>query len=249
MARGARTSITIRLPNDDVAPNSPAASPRSNAGGRVGGTGRRVTVPREFRNPTPQRTFARSLAFIPVEQPRSASQSAHLFATLYEELHRLAGAHLRRSGGDLTLSTTTVLHEAWLDISARRPLDFPDRAHFLAYAARAMRAIVIDHARQMRARKRGGGTTPITLRPALAADSDERNVEELSQVSDALDELATLEPTLAELVDLHFFCGYTFAEIAQLRGLSERTIQRDWRKARLLLHDALANERKAPPGD
>jgi RNA polymerase sigma factor (TIGR02999 family) len=177
------------------------------------------------------------------------SQSAHLFATLYEELHRLAETHLRQSGGDLTLSTTTVLHEAWLDVSARRPLDFPDRAHFLAYAARVMRAIVIDHSRQMRARKRGGGIPPITLRPGLAGDSDERNVEELSQLSDTLDELAALEPTLAELVDLHFFCGYTFAEIGQLRGVSERTVQRDWRKARLLLHDALADERKPAPGE
>ena len=184
----------------------------------------------------------------PVEQPLG-SESGHLFATLYEELHRLAEAQLRRSGSDLSLSTTTVLHEAWLDVSARRPLDFPDRAHFLAYAARAMRAIVIDYARQMRARKRGGGIAPITLRPGLAADSDERNAEELSQLSDTLDELAALEPTLAELVDLHFFCGYTFAELAALRGVSERTVQRDWRKARLLLHDALTDGRKAPPSD
>ena len=183
-----------------------------------------------------------------VEQPLG-SQSRHLFATLYEELHRLAEAHLRRSGSDLTLSTTSVLHEAWLDVSARRPLDFPDRAHFLAYAARAMRAIVIDYARQTRARKRGGGIAPITLRPGLAADSAERSVEELSQLSDTLDELAALEPSLAELVDLHFFCGYTFAEIAELRGVSERTVQRDWRKARLLLHDALVDERKISPGD
>jgi RNA polymerase sigma factor (TIGR02999 family) len=183
-----------------------------------------------------------------VEQSRLGSQSAHLFATLYEELHRLAEVHLRRSGSDLTVSTTTVLHEAWLDVSARRPLDFPDRAHFLAYAARAMRAIVIDYARQMRARKRGGGIAPIPLRPGLATGSDDRNVAELSQLSDALDELAALEPTLAELVDLHFFCGYTFAEIAELRGVSERTVQRDWRKARLLLHEALVDTRKDTAG-
>ena len=177
------------------------------------------------------------------------SQAGHLFATLYEELHRLAEVHLRRSGSDLTLSATTVLHEAWLDVSARRPLDFPDRAHFLAYAARAMRAIVIDYARQMRAEKRGGGIAPITLRPGLAADSDERSVEELSRLSDTLDELAAIQPPLAELVDLHFFCGYTFAEIAELRAVSERTVQRDWRKARLLLHDALVDNGKTPPGE
>lgn len=184
-----------------------------------------------------------------METSRLGSQSSHLFATLYEELHRLAAAHVRRSGNDLALSTTTVLHEAWLDVSSRRPLDFPDRAHFLAYAARAMRAIVIDHARQARAGKRGGGVAPITLRPGLAADPDERDVEELAQLSDALEELAALEPTLAELVDLHFFCGYTFAEIAELRGVSERTVQRDWRKARLLLHDALLDNQKNPPSE
>jgi RNA polymerase sigma factor (TIGR02999 family) len=174
-----------------------------------------------------------------VDPSPTSSESQHLFATLYDELHRLAASHLRRSGSDLTLSTTTVLHEAWLDMAARDPRAFPDRAHFLAYAARAMRAIVIDHARQRRTQKRGEGLTPVTLSPELSLDGSERTVEELSRLSDALDELAGLEPALADLVDLHFFCGYTFAEIAELRGVSERTVQRDWRKTRLLLHHAL----------
>jgi RNA polymerase sigma factor (TIGR02999 family) len=177
-----------------------------------------------------------------------SSQSAHLFAVLYDELHRLAESHLRRSGPDLTLSATTVLHEAWLDFSTRQPLDFPDRARFLAYAARAMRAIVIDYARHTRAQKRGGRAAPVTLRPDLVADADEQTVEHLARLSDALDELATIEPSLAEVVDLHFFCGYAFAEIAELREVSERTVQRDWRKARLLLHHALVDE-GAPPND
>jgi len=188
------------------------------------------------------------LSTVPVDPSLPSFQSQHLFATLYDELHRLAASHLRRSGSDLTLSTTTVLHEAWLDISARQQLAFPDRAHFLAYAARAMRAIVIDHARQRGTLKRGEGLTPVTLPPGLSLDRDQRSVEELSRLSDTLDELAGLEPALADLVDLHFFCGYTFAEIAELRGVSERTVQRDWRKTRLLLHHALLDQPPSATG-
>ena len=177
----------------------------------------------------------------------------HLFATLYDELHRLADSHLKRAGRDLTLSPTTLIHEAWLDLSARESLDFPDRARFLAYAARAMRGVVIDYARQSRAQKRGGDAFQITLHPDLA-NPHAQNAEALSRLSDALDELTSFERDLAELVDLHFFCGYSFAEIAELRSVSERTVQRDWRKARLLLHHALdesspeaPNAATAPP--
>jgi RNA polymerase sigma factor (TIGR02999 family) len=173
--------------------------------------------------------------------------SDHLFATLYDELHRLADSHLRSAGRDLTLSPTTLIHEAWLDLSQRRAIEFPDRARFLGYAARAMRGIVIDYVRQSRAQKRGGGTFQITLAPDLAHPSGD--AEELTRLSDALDDLASLEPDLAELVDLHFFCGYSFTEIAELRGVSDRTVQRDWRKARMLLHHALLDDATAREGE
>jgi RNA polymerase sigma factor (TIGR02999 family) len=163
--------------------------------------------------------------------------SDHLFATLYDELHRLAKAHLRSAGSEVTLSPTTLIHEAWLDFSRRHELEFADRARFLGYAARAMRGIVIDYVRQSRAQKRGGGVFPITLVPDTMNPASE--AEELTRLSDALDDLMTLQPALAELVDLHFFCGYTFEEIAELRGVSERTVQRDWRKARMLLYHTL----------
>ena len=169
-----------------------------------------------------------------------ADSSPELFATLYQELHRLAERQLHRGGAGTTLSTTTLLHEAYLDIAARPDVHFPDRARFLGYAARAMRGIVIDYARRSGALKRGGGAFEITLTTDMGpAPGSAAEVEELARLSDALDELAVLEPALAELVDLHFFCGYTFGEIAELRELSERTVQRDWRKARLLLHHAL----------
>jgi RNA polymerase sigma factor (TIGR02999 family) len=161
-----------------------------------------------------------------------------LFASLYAELHRMAESHLRSSGRDLAVSTTTLVHDMWLDMSGRPSLEFPDRTRFMAYASRAMRAVVIDYARRARAQKRGGGAFDITLHPDVVAASDE-HATELERLSDALDHLATINGSLAELVDLHFFCGFAFREIAELRDISERTVRRDWRKARLLLHQEL----------
>jgi len=162
-----------------------------------------------------------------------------LFAALYDELHRLAESHLRRGADGLGLSTTTLLHEAYLDLASRPTLGFPDQSRFLGYAARAMRGIVIDYARRSRALKRGGGAFEITLTSALVAPEMATDAGELARLSDALDELGALEPALAELVDLHFFCGYSLVEVAALRGVSERTVQREFRKARLLLQHAL----------
>jgi RNA polymerase sigma factor (TIGR02999 family) len=129
------------------------------------------------------------------------------------------------------------LHEAYLDIVARDGPSFPDRARFMGYAARVMRGLVIDHARSRNAIKRGG-EFEIT---SLKTDSVENPVDakELSLISDALDQLAKVEPELAALVDLKFFCGFTFAEIAALRNLSERTVQRSWEKARIYLHRSI----------
>jgi RNA polymerase sigma factor (TIGR02999 family) len=162
----------------------------------------------------------------------------HLFATLYAELHRMAESHLRASGRDLAVSTTTLVHDMWLDFAGRPGLGFPDRARFMAYAARAMRAVVIDYARRARAQKRGAGAFEITLHPDLVGPGGE-DATELARLSDALERLAAMDSSLAELVDLHFFCGYTFREIAELRESSERTVRRAWRKARLLLHQEL----------
>lgn len=169
-----------------------------------------------------------------------------LFMLLYQELHRLAERSLRRAGGSLTLGATTLLHEAYLNITGRDDVAFADQPRFLAYASRAMRGLIIDYARRRCAAKRGR-QLEITLPDAgdLPADA-ESSAHVIEQLGDALDELARIEPALAELVDQHFFCGFTFAEIAAMRGASERTVQRDWRKARLLLHHALTDDE--PPG-
>jgi RNA polymerase sigma factor (TIGR02999 family) len=156
-----------------------------------------------------------------------------LFSTLYAELHRLAKRELWRAG-PASLSVTTLLHEAYLDISARDNASFPDQARFMGYAARVMRGIIIDHVRNRKAQKRGGEFDITSLDgDVLQSPADAR---ELSLISDALDELAKVDRELAELVDLKFFCGFSFAEIAAMHKLSERTVQRKWEKARIYLH-------------
>jgi len=176
-----------------------------------------------------------------------ADAADKLFALLYHELHRLAERNLRHAGAAATLGATTLLHEAYLNIAGRDGVAFPDHGRFLAYASRAMRGLVIDYARRRRARKRGP-ELEITLAEEDAAVCAEtlRTAADLERLGDALTELAALEPALAELVDMHFFGGFTFGEIAGLRGVSERTVQRDWRKARLLLHRTLLEDEEPP---
>lgn len=169
------------------------------------------------------------------ERGESAARDA-LFTALYQELHRLAQSHLRRSGGALTISATTLLHEAYLDL-AGRDAAFPDRNRFLGYASRAMRGLVIDYVRHRSARKRGGDLTFTSLEDHHVA-RDEGPVD-LERLGSALEELASVDPPLAELVDLKFFCGFSLVEIAAMRKVSERTVRREWAKARALLHQWL----------
>jgi len=163
-----------------------------------------------------------------------------LFSGLYNQLHRLARRELARRIAPVNLSVTTLLHEAYIDMAARTASLFPDQARFMGYAARVMRGIIIDHARRGTAIKRGR-EFEIT---SLATDFPEKpaDAQELSAISDALDQLAKVEPELAELVDLKFFCGCSFAEIAALQKLSERTVQRRWEKARIYLRRSLGQE-------
>jgi RNA polymerase sigma factor (TIGR02999 family) len=166
-----------------------------------------------------------------------AAARERLFQALYSELHRLAGRELWRSGSAVSLGATTLLHEAFINISERDAVAFPDRGRFMAYAARAMRGLIIDHARSRNAEKRGGQFDFTALDTNIANEVADKI--DLTQVGDALDELAQADPELAQLVDLKFFCGFSFAEIAALRGVSERTVQRDWEKARIYLHRSL----------
>jgi len=163
------------------------------------------------------------------------SVSAHtLFNALYSELHGLARRELARRGQPATLGVTTLLHEAYLDISERDGACFPDQARFMGYAAQVMRGIIIDYARNRKALKRGGEFAITSLEGDHFANPAE--ADQLSSIGEALDQLAKVEPELAEVVDLKFFCGFTFAEIAAMQRLSERTVQRRWEKARIYLH-------------
>jgi RNA polymerase sigma factor (TIGR02999 family) len=160
-----------------------------------------------------------------------------LFTTLYADLCRLARREVRRNGAHGLMGTGTLVHEAWLDIEQRPSLVFSQPGQFLAYAARAMRGLVIDRVRARHAQKRGGDLVITSL--------DTHNAEQVEQpeflenISEALDELAALEPELAQIVDLKFFCGFSLAEIARMKDISERTAQRHWEKARLMLFRAL----------
>jgi len=180
----------------------------------------------------------------PSDDPAAADT---LFGSLYAELHRLARRQLHRQGRIGGLGATTLLHEAYLSISAKEGAVFVDQARFMGYAARVMRGLIIDDVRRWRSDKRGGQFA-ITALLTEHVDSV-MHPSALVVISEALDELATVEPGLAEIVDLKFFCGFSFAEIAAMRNVSERTIQRSWEKARLYLHHVLASAPSAgsPP--
>jgi RNA polymerase sigma factor (TIGR02999 family) len=174
-------------------------------------------------------------------QVGDAAARSELFSSLYSELHRMARREAGRYGpnvADVLIGPTTLLHEAYMEISQRDALTFPNQGHFMAYAARAMRGLVIDRVRARNAQKRGGGLD-ITALDTDVADQIEQP-ELLTDVSEALDELALLDADLAHVVDLKFFCGFSMPEIAALQGVSERTVQRQWEKARLILFRALS---------
>ena len=165
-----------------------------------------------------------------------ADAREQLFAVLYAELHKIAQRAVRRNSA-LTLSPTTLLHETYLNMSGRESAPFADRAHFLAYASRAMRGLIINYVRNKSAQKRGGAFE-ITVLPTDVPENPGSDVE-LEKIGDAVESLAAVDPRLARLVDLKFFCGFTFEEIAGVLGTSERTAKRDWDKARILLQQYL----------
>jgi RNA polymerase sigma factor (TIGR02999 family) len=156
-----------------------------------------------------------------------------VFAALYEELHRMARRELARRGAGVTLSATTLLHDAYLSISQREGVTFPDRNRYMGYASKVMRGLIIDYARSRQAQKRGGHFEITSISTDVADPLTD--ADELMRISEALDELGAVEERLVRVVDLKFFCGFSFVEIGEMMGVSERTIQRDWEKARIFL--------------
>lgn len=158
-----------------------------------------------------------------------------LFALLYADLRRLAHSRLRRSSELTLLETTALVNESFLRFRGAGALDFPDRQHFLAYAAQVMRTVVVDLVRARQAERRGGLSPHVTLDTAVADNVAAQQEDEVLRVHEALDALAAAEPRLARVVELRYFGGLSEAEIAAALEVTERTVQRDWQKARIFL--------------
>ena len=159
-----------------------------------------------------------------------------VFAALYPDLRRIAHARLRSAGDAAALDTTSLVHESFLRLVDSAQLALADRKHFFTYAAKTMRNIVIDFAREQSAARRGGGQGALQLDTALdneLAGSDDGTT--LIRVNDALLDLETVDPELARVVEMRYFAGYSEEEIAELLGSSERTVRRQWDKARAFL--------------
>ena len=167
-------------------------------------------------------------------QARSGEKAGldRVFEALYPELRQLARARL--SSGDRTLSPTALVHESWLRLSQNEGLSLVDRQHFMACAARAMRAVVIDHVRAAQADKRGGGAATVTLGEAFGEKASTGGPDLLA-IDQALDLLDGIDPMQRELVELHFFGGLELQEIAVARGVNEKTVRRHWQRARAFL--------------
>jgi RNA polymerase sigma factor (TIGR02999 family) len=166
-----------------------------------------------------------------------------LFALVYDRLRSMARRRLRDSPGQ-TLDATALVHEAFLRFVDATRLDFNDRQHFFAVAGRAMRQIVVDHARRRLAAKRGGGLTHTADIDGQAAKGP--RLDEVIAIDEALTRLAETSPRLVDVVELCFFAGMTTDEAGSALGMSGRTVKREWRKARMLLQAILRDHREAP---
>ena len=161
-----------------------------------------------------------------------------LFAAAYEELRRLARARLRDRGRNTVLDTTCLVHEAYLRFVRAGELRAGDRRAFFSYASQVMRAVIVDSARERLAERRGGGVSPLTLSSELVGKLGDGE-ETILKVHEALEVLAQAEGRLAQVVEMRYFGGYSEREIAETLQVTERTVQRDWEKARLILVQAL----------
>ncbi|MBL0087822.1 MAG: sigma-70 family RNA polymerase sigma factor [Ideonella sp.] len=157
-----------------------------------------------------------------------------LFTAAYGELRKLARSRLRDGGRNTVLDTTALVHESYLRFINGGQLRSDDRRAFFAYASRVMRSVIIDAVRERRAERRGGDLQRLTLNTQFV-DNLPAGEDEMLQVHEALDMLAQAEPRLAQVVEMRYFGGYSEAEIGEALELTERTVRRDWDKARLLL--------------
>ena len=169
-----------------------------------------------------------------------------VFESLYPDLRRVARSRLHQQGRPESLNTTSLVHESFVRLAGAASLRIEDRGHFFAYAAKTMRHVIIDSAREHLAECRGGGAEHLTLGGTAALQvPDTSSSEDLLRVNDALKDLEAIDPELAELVEMRYFGGYSEVEIAELMGVTERTVRRRWDKARAWLFVALGDAGKS----
>ena len=175
-----------------------------------------------------------------ISQAREGDRAAfdRIFELLYPELRGVAHRRLSRHARDGAFDTTALVNECYLKFMQRQQLVPADRAHFLAYAATVMRSIIVDAARTAQTDRRGGHVAHVTL-DTHVGDTVPGAAEQILDVDEALKELARIDPRLASVVEMRYFGGMTDLEIAESLGLTDRTVRRDWEKARLMLAHAL----------
>lgn len=161
-----------------------------------------------------------------------------VFTLLYEDLRKLARSRLRQHRTMTLLDTTSLVHESFLKLVGQASLPVEDRHHFFAYAARVMRSVIVDFARARLAERRGSGEEHVVLDTELS-EKIAGPESDVLRVHEALEVLQQAEPRLAQIVEMRYFGGLTEVEIAEVLGLTDRTVRRDWNKARLLLTAAL----------
>lgn len=174
-----------------------------------------------------------------------AGASENLWALIYDELRVIARRQLRNERADHTLSPTALVHETYLRLVDQTRVEWSDRSHFFAVAARMCRRVLVDHARRRKAARRGGGRADTRLDTGLAervSSSDESTPEDLIALDDALEALGALSPRLVSVVEMRYFGGLTEDEIAEALGVTSRTVRRDWVKAKGLLLDTLRSQ-------
>jgi RNA polymerase sigma factor (TIGR02999 family) len=157
-----------------------------------------------------------------------------LFSVVYDDLHRMARAKLAHNSPLTLLDPTSLVHEAYLRLESAGRIDLDSRGRFMAYAAQVLRAIIVDFARSRAAERRGGNVAHVTLNTELAASIGNAD-DDIERVNAALDELEATDPRLKQVVEMRYFAGLTEAEVADALGLTERTVRRDWQRAKLLL--------------
>ena len=162
-----------------------------------------------------------------------------LWQVAYDELRRLAHARLAPGGAPTLLDTTALVNESWLKLAAHGALAVRSRGEFFAYASKVMRSVIVDLVRERQAERRGGGVAPVTLDTAAIDSSRAVLAAEPLRVDAALAELEKVEPRLARVVEMRYFAGLSELEIAAALDVTDRTVRRDWQKARLLLQSML----------